>query len=73
MVNEIIVKAVEAEVVQAAKKWYLSKTIWSNIVAGVVMLVQTKYGFVIPAEYQTIAVTAINLGLRIVTHQQVTL
>ena len=53
------------------KKWYVSKTFWTNVVAGLVMLGQIKYGFLIPAEYQMILMSFINVGLRKITKDPV--
>lgn len=48
----------------AGKKWYFSKTFWANIVAGAAVLAQASYGFLLPAEYQMVALSLINMGLR---------
>ena len=54
------------------KKFYLSKTFWVNIVCAAALGLQMRYGFVIGAELQALALTAINLGLRKITNQPVT-
>jgi hypothetical protein len=66
VVNENIMEAVNEAMVGEAtgKKWYYSKTFWANIVAGALVIVQTNYGFVVPAEYQMLIMGAINMGLR---------
>jgi|TARA_R110000868_G_scaffold129506_2_gene338450 hypothetical protein len=72
--NEKITSAV-TEVIESemtGKKWYYSKTFWANIIAGVAVVAQTSYGFLIPVEYQMIAMSAINMGLRKVSSGEIT-
>ena len=65
--------AIEAVVDQATgKKWYYSKTFWTNIVAGIAVLAQANYGFVVPAEYQMLALSLINMGLRKISSVEIT-
>ena len=54
------------------KKFYLSKTFWVNVVCAAALGLQMRYGFVIGAELQALALTAINLGLRKITKEPVT-
>jgi hypothetical protein len=64
--NQQITQAV-AEVIEGemtGKKWYYSKTFWANIIAGVAVIAQTSYGFVLPLEYQMLALSLVNMGLR---------
>ena len=64
--NQHITQAV-AEVIEGemtGKKWYYSKTFWANIIAGVAVVAQTSYGFVLPLEYQMLALSLVNMGLR---------
>jgi hypothetical protein len=64
--NQKIAEAV-AEVIESemtGKKWYYSKTFWANIIAGVAVVAQTSYGFVFPMEYQMLALSLVNMGLR---------
>ena len=64
--NQQITQAV-AEVIEGemtGKKWYYSKTFWANIIAGVAVVAQTSYGFVLPLEYQMLALSLVNVGLR---------
>lgn len=72
-VNDAISAATaEALVAQVTgKKFYLSKTFWVNIVCAAALGLQMRYGFVIGAELQALALTAINLGLRKITNQPV--
>jgi hypothetical protein len=54
------------------KKWYYSKTFWTNIVAGLAVIGQASYGFVLPVEYQMLALSFINMGLRKISTGEVT-
>jgi hypothetical protein len=72
--NQKIAEAV-AEVIESemtGKKWYHSKTFWANIIAGVAVVAQTSYGFVFPMEYQMLALSLVNMGLRKITTGAVT-
>ena len=53
------------------KKWYTSKTIWANGVAVIVSVVAAKTGYEIPAEYQAMILTAMNVILRKVTKSEI--
>lgn len=46
------------------KKWYLSKILWVNLIAAAAMVVQMNYGFIFDANFQTLALTLVNIGLR---------
>jgi len=71
--SAIAAAASEALVSQVTgKKFYLSKTFWVNVVCAAAIGLQMRYGFVIGAELQALALTAINLGLRKITNQPVT-
>jgi len=71
--SAITAAASEALVSQVTgKKFYLSKTFWVNVVCAAALGLQMRYGFVIGAELQALALTAINLGLRKITNQPVT-
>jgi len=61
-ITEAVAEAIEGEI--TGKKWYLSKTFWANILAGLAVIAQTSYGFMIPIEYQMLALSGINMGLR---------
>jgi len=72
--NENLTAAV-TEVVDGqitGKKWYYSKTFWANIVAGVAVIAQVSYGFVFPLEYQMLAMSFINMGLRKISAGEIT-
>ena len=73
-VNSAIAAAASDALVSqvTGKKFYLSKTFWVNIVCAAELGLQMRYGFVIGAELQALALTAINLGLRKITNQPVT-
>lgn len=53
------------------KSIWTSKTLWVNLIAGIAMLVQSKYGFVIDAEAQAAALTFINIILRLITKKAI--
>ena len=72
--NENITAAVNEAIageLMGNKKWYESKTFWANIVAGLTMIGQLKYGFIIPAEYQMLGMSMINIALRKITKDAV--
>jgi len=73
-VNSAIAAAASDALVSqvTGKKFYLSKTFWVNVVCIAALGLQMRYGFVIGAELQALALTAINLGLRKITNQPVT-
>lgn len=53
------------------KKWYLSKTVWLNFAALAALYLQAEFGFVFSAEYQAMALSFINLGLRKITKEEI--
>jgi hypothetical protein len=53
------------------KKWYVSKTFWTNIVSGGLVAVQIRYGFIVPPEYQMVLLSFVNIGLRKITNTAV--
>jgi hypothetical protein len=55
------------------KKWYVSKTLWANLIAAVVLIGQgVNQNFVIAPEYQAMILTGINFLLRLITKENVT-
>ena len=54
------------------KPFYLSKTLWLNILAMVAMLIQSRYGFIISIEEQAAISTMANIILRIFTKKELT-
>jgi hypothetical protein len=69
-ISEAVAEVIEGEM--TGKKWYYSKTFWTNIIAGVAVIVQASYGFVLPVEYQMVALSLINMALRKITTGAVT-
>ena len=52
------------------KKWFHSKTLWINILAGVAIIIQAATGEQwLPAETQVGILAVLNLFLRIITKQ----
>ena len=49
------------------KKWYLSKTLWANVVAIAAIVIQGATGWIIAPEYQVYALAAVNMALRAIT------
>ena len=52
-----------------AKKWYQSKTLWTNMVAAAAIFVSGSFGIELTAEETGAALVVINLVLRLVTKQ----
>jgi hypothetical protein len=69
-ITEAVAEVIEGEM--TGKKWYYSKTFWANIIAGVAVVAQTSYGFVFPMEYQMLALSLVNMGLRKISTGAVT-
>jgi fumarate reductase subunit C len=57
---------------EQSKKWYLSKTVWINVIALAGLIVQTQTGFLLTPEVQAMALTLVNLAVRAVTKQELT-
>lgn len=55
------------------KPFYRSKTIWINALGALALLLHGPLGSAIPAEYVAVGLAVVNLALRIVTTQAVTL
>lgn len=56
------------------KKFYLSKTFWVNLIAGVAMIVQGINGnWVLSVETQASILAGLNIILRFITKGKVTL
>ena len=54
------------------KKWYLSKTIWINIIALAVSVIQSyDPDLSISATDQILVLTFLNIILRAITHEQI--
>lgn len=54
-----------------AKKWYRSKTIWVNLIALGASLLQAKYGLVIDGPTQGMILVILNIILRAVTKEEI--
>lgn len=70
LLNAAVATAVLDDAV--GKKWYSSKTVWTNVVAAGVLLLQLKYGFIIDPTYQSLALSGVNLVLRKITKEAIT-
>ena len=72
-IKDAVTTAATAAILDDAigKKWYASKTVWINVIAALTMLAQMKYGFVIDASTQSLALTLINLILRKITKESI--
>ena len=68
-IQAAVTEALASEMV--GKKWYESKTFWTNVVAGLGVGAQIKFGFIFPAEYQVLSLSFINLVLRKITKDSV--
>lgn len=67
-------ETVAASVVEQAltgKKWYKSKTLWTNIIAALGVGLQMKFGFFVPPEYQMMILSAVNTWLRKITKEEI--
>ena len=53
-----------------AKPWYLSRTLWINVIAIVALIVQNRYGFILSLEEQMGIITVVNIILRIFTKKE---
>ena len=55
----------------SGKPFYQSRTFWANIIVLVGVGIQTKYGFIVSAEVQALALSLINLWLRAITKEPI--
>jgi uncharacterized membrane protein len=53
------------------KAWWKSRTLWVNLVAGLALLAQSQFGFVIDGELQGAILAVVNLALRLITKEPV--
>ena len=53
------------------KKWYLSKTMWANILVLIALLIQHSYGIVLSPTEQIAILTVVNIILRIATKEEI--
>ena len=54
------------------KAWYLSKTLWVNLIALIAIVTQGVTGFVIAPEAQVGLLVVVNLILRAITNEGLT-
>ena len=52
------------------KKWYLSKTLWINLIALGALIAQAYNGFIISPEEQLALLAVINLIIRLATKEE---
>lgn len=63
----------EVTTVVENKKWYKSKTVYLNLVALALIVVQSSVGVeVIPVEFQTMIVAVLNMVVRCITSTNIT-
>lgn len=56
-----------------SKPWYLSKTLWANVLLIVLAVLDNAYfGALVPADVKVYIVGAINLVLRFLSSQPIT-
>lgn len=53
------------------KKWYKSKTLWTNAIGIAAIIIQCEYGFVINPEHEIIILGFINAILRLITKEEI--
>ena len=54
------------------KRWFLSKTVWVNVIALIGVMLQAIYNKeVIPVELQATIISVINLLLRTITKENI--
>ena len=49
------------------KQWWKSRTIWANVAALGFLLVFAGFGMIMPVQWQASLLTALNVGLRLIT------
>lgn len=65
---------IKALVVTKNKKWYTSKTLYLNLIAIILIVVQSSIGVeVIPVEYQTVLIAILNILTRSITNTNITI
>jgi len=53
------------------KVWYVSKTLWLNIIAVAAIVLQGQFGYTISPEIQVAILALINIILRAITKQEI--
>lgn len=56
---------------EMSKPWYRSRTVVTNLLAAVALLVQSQTGYVVPVEVQGAVLTLLNVVLRFDTREPV--
>ena len=59
------------EEIRMNKKWYMSKTIWVNTLASIVLIAQAQWGFILAPELQGYILTGVNVLLRFITKEKI--
>lgn len=54
---------------EVGKKWYLSRTLWVNLIALVALLLQSQVGFELSSEETAAILVVINLIMRAITKE----
>jgi hypothetical protein len=54
------------------KKWYLSKTLWANLIAAIGTFTAAQFGIEISAEMVVTILTVLNVILRAITKEGLT-
>ena len=54
------------------KTWWISKTVWFNVIALIALILQSQYGYIITVEEQAAVLVVANLVLRGVTGEGLT-
>lgn len=53
------------------KSWYLSKTLWANVIAIISIILASHTGLVIDAELTAVILSTINILLRMMTKTEI--
>lgn len=55
------------------KKWYLSKTLWINLIAIGGIILRAQYDFILSPAEEVAILALINLALRVITKEELEL
>lgn len=53
------------------KKFWQSKTFWTNVLGIVALAAQSQFGYVFSPEAQVSALAAVNVALRLITKEEI--
>ena len=53
------------------KLWYTSKTLWVNLLAIAVLIINAEFGYYITPDVQIVILGGINAILRIITKEEI--